>query len=222
MAYKNSKAQSTIGLTLAIGPIASVGTPPTGITGTTTSASTSVTALTSIVGVTPGLGVSGTGIAPGTTVVSATGSTLVLSIAATASGTAVALTFTIVYTPIFELSQAPVSGFKWDVEDTTNFNSLSTKEYLKTLLDSGKMALTGNRVSTDAGQVALKAAFLDAANAYLFQITYPLEIGQTTTGDVEAFAALVEQYDYTLDVGKVIKISTSLQRTGAVTFTEGA
>jgi hypothetical protein len=126
------------------------------------------------------------------------------------------------FTPVFELSAAPVSGQKWDIEDISNFNSGISKEYLKTMLDSGKMALTGNRVSTDAGQVALKAAFLDPASAYLFKVTYPLEAGQTTSGDSEVFAALVESFDDTKQVGKVIKISVSLQRTGAVTFSEGS
>lgn len=220
MAYKNSKAQSTIGLVLGIGAVAGT-TLPTGLTGTTTSGSPNVTAVSGS-GYSVGMGISGTGIPTGATVIAIGSGTLTLSANATASGTVVAFTFTLGYTPIFELSQAPISGYKWDVEDTTNFQSGINKEYLKTLLDGGKLSLTGNRVSTDAGQAALKAAFLDNANAYLFQLTYPLEAGQTTTGDVEAFAALVESLDITLDVGKVVKIAVSLQRTGTITYTEGA
>jgi hypothetical protein len=127
------------------------------------------------------------------------------------------------YVPIFELDAAPTTGFKWDVEMITNFNSPNaTKEKLKTLVDPGKVQLSGNRVSGDAGQLALKAAFLDPANAYLFKITYPLTILQTTTGDIDTFNALVTQFDNTRDLGKAMKISVELDRTGAVTFTAGA
>lgn len=220
MAYKNSKAQSAIGVVLGIGAIAGT-TVPTGITATTVSASTGLTAV-SAPGAAVGMGVSGAGIPSGTTVAAIGSGTITLSAPATASASAVALTFTLGYLPIFELSAAPVSGQKWDIEDTSNFQSGIYKEYLKTMLDDGKMALAGNRVSTDAGQTALKAAFLDPANAYGFQITYPLEAGQTTGGDTEVFNALVESYDETIQVGKVIKISISLQRTGVVTFTEGS
>jgi hypothetical protein len=222
MTYTTSKAQSTIGLVLSIGPAASTGTPPTGVTGSTTSASTSVTAVTNTVGLAIGDSVSGTGIPSGATVASFTTNTITLSIAATATGSAVALTFAIAYTPIFELSGVPISGQQWSVEDTTNFQSLSVKEKLKTILDTGKMTLTGNRVSTDTGQAALKAAFLDPSNAYLFQLTYPKETGQVTTGDSETFGALVVSYDVALEVGKVVKITVGLDRTGTPTFTEGA
>lgn len=58
---------------------------------TTTSGSTAVTA-SAFAGVTNGMGVTGTGIAAGTTVVANLGGTVILSIAATASGT-VTLTF---------------------------------------------------------------------------------------------------------------------------------
>jgi len=218
--YTNSKAQSAIGVVLGIGAVAGT-TVPTGITATTASGSAGLTAV-SASGALVGMGVSGAGIPAGTTVIAVGSGTITLSANATASATLVALTFTLGYTPIFELEAAPISGQKWDVESTTNFQSLSNKEYLKTLLDSGKLALSGNRVSTDAGQTALKAAFLDNANNYGFQLTYPLEKGQVSTGDTEVFNALVESYDTTISVGKVIKISVSLQRTGNPTFTEGS
>ena len=197
MTYKNSKAQSAIGVVLGIGAVAGT-TVPTGITGTTVSASANMTA---VFRPRSGRGhgrFSGAGIPSGTTVISV-GSGILTAFGRTQRHrpTTVALTFTLGFTPIFELSGAPISGQKWDIEDTTNFQSGISKEYLKTLLDSGKMALVGNRVSTDAGQTALRAAFLDNANAYGFQLMYPLEPGQTTTGDTEVFNALVESYDVT-------------------------
>ncbi len=62
-------------------------------TGTTTNASTSVTAMSSIVGLSARFMVTGTGIPQDTYVSSASGTTVVLSQAANASGTAVTLTF---------------------------------------------------------------------------------------------------------------------------------
>lgn len=221
MAYKNSKAQAALSVVLAIGPKASIYTgSPIAITGTTASASTSVTAVSSVVGLYSGQKISGTGIPSGATIATVGVGSLTLSLAATADGSAVALSV-IPFVPVFEVSQAPTSGQKWDLEEVTNFNSAQFKEWLKTLLDSGKVAVQGNRVSTDPGQQLLKAAFLDTA-AYMFQITLPLDQDQTTSGDAALYAGLVEQYDDTVTVGKAIKISVSIQRTGAITYTQGS
>ncbi len=62
-------------------------------TGTVTNASTSITSMSSIVGLSARFMVTGTGINQDTYVVSASGTTVVLSQAASASGTAVSLTF---------------------------------------------------------------------------------------------------------------------------------
>lgn len=126
------------------------------------------------------------------------------------------------FVPIFELSAAPIDGQTWEKEETSNFNSGITKEYLKTMLDSGTMELQGNRVSSDAGQTALRAAFLDPALSYMFTLSYPKAAGQTTSGDMEAFSALVMSMNTEITTGKVIKIKTTLQRTGPVTLTEGS
>jgi len=220
MAYKNSKAQAAIGVVLSIGPSAPNYTGnPISITGNTSSGSNVIASPSSTVGLSVGNPISGTGIPTGATIATLT-PTFTISESATATATAVALSVT-PFVPIFEMKQAPVSGQKWDLEDVTNFQSGEFKEFLKTLLDSGKVAVQGNRVSSDPGQVLLKAAFLDTA-AYMFQVALPLAQGQSTTGDTAVFAALVEQYDDTLTVGKAITVSASLQRTGAVTYTEGA
>jgi len=220
--YKNSKAQAAISVLFSIGPsVPSYTGNPIAITGTTTSASASITAVSSILGLYPGQPISGAGIPALATIATVTGpSTITISANATASASAVALSV-IPFVPVFEISQAPTSGQKWDLEETTNFNSGQFKEYLKTLVDSGKLTLTENRVSDDPGQVLLKAAFM-STQAFMFQITLPLSQDQVTTGDVALFAALVESYDDTLQVGKAIKIQVGLQKTGAVTYTEGA
>ncbi|GGA80696.1 hypothetical protein GCM10011507_34890 [Edaphobacter acidisoli] len=221
MAYKNSKAQAAINMLVSIGPDAPDYTGnPISITGSTTTSSASVTAVSSTVGLYAGQPISGTGIPTGTTIASIGSGTLTLSQDATATGSAVALSV-VPFVPIYEMKQTPVSGQKWDVEDITNFQSGENKEWLKTLLDTGKVALQGNRVSTDPGQTLLKAAFLDQ-RAFMFQIIFPMAQGQTTSGDTVVFAALVEQYDETVTVGKSITVSVSLQRTGQPTYTEGS
>lgn len=221
--YKGSKAQSAIGAKISIGStqLAYTGTPIS-ITGDVTAASASVTSVSSIIGILVGMPISGTGIPVGATIAAVSGSTITLSAVATAgTGSSESLTVT-PWIEIEETEQAPVSGYQWDNEQTTNFDSLSNKEWIKTLLDSGKVALQTNRVSSDPGQVLLYGAFLDPNNAYMFQISYPLANGQTTSGDTVVFAALVNGQDDDLTVGKVIKRKSSMQRTGAVTFTEGS
>lgn len=74
-------------------------------TGTTTSGSPNLTAMSSISGIVAGMTVTGTGIANGTTVVSASGTTVVMSANATSTNAAEALTFT----------QAAGSGFSYTI-----------------------------------------------------------------------------------------------------------
>lgn len=223
MAYTGSKAQAGRGWSFGIG--LAVGTAlPTGITGTTTSGTSSITIASSIIGVLVGMGVSGTGIAPGT-VVSATptGTTIPLSLPATASGSTVALTFSLGYTAIGEIkSLTPVDG-KFDKEDVSNFQSNLDKEFLKLMRDNGAPKISGNRVSGDAGQLALVAAYNDANNAYAFQVQATLAKGQTTSGDTYTYNALVMGQSFgPIEPNKVVTYSAELQITGPVTFTAGS
>lgn len=221
MAYTNSKAQAGRGSQIAIGPVAGA-TAPTGITGTTTSGSPTISAASSIVGVIAGLSVTGTGIAPGTTVVSATGSTITLSQNATASGSAISLTFGIGYTLIGEIKSAPPVDGKFDKEDVSNFQSGLDKEYIKLMRDNGTPKITGNRVANDAGQLAAVAAYNDGNNAYMFQVTLPKTPAQTTTGDVYTYNALVMGESFTLETNKATSFTLDLQITGPVTFVAGS
>jgi hypothetical protein len=230
MAYKNSKAQSAIGAKVYIGPKAldfeNLTLTGTGaaqeftFTADTTSAAKTLASPSSTEGLFTGQPVAGTGIPAGATLVMTAG---VPSLSVNASATASAVTLTVTaFIELGEMSQVPLSGYKYDKEEVTNFDSGENKEWIKTLLDGGTVALEGNRVSSDPGQAALYAAFLDPANAYEFLWSYPLANGQVTTGDVVSFAALVEQWDDNLQVGKAIKRKASLQRTGAVSFIVGS
>lgn len=223
MSYTGSKAMQGLGAQLGIGAVASA-VLPTGLTGTASSGSTALTLSaapsTSIVG----MGVSGTGLATDTTIISGSGTSYVLSTPTTGALSAVALTFTFGYTPVFELTNHPFKPAEWDKLEVSNFNSDKAKEYIKGMIDSGTVPIEGNFVWNDPGQVALEAAFNDQSNAYKFQVTLPKQQGQTTTGDSFTFNALVMSYtplgDF--DPKKVVAIKGELQINGLITHTAGS
>lgn len=124
------------------------------------------------------------------------------------------------FTPIFEVRSAPRRGAKWETEDVSNFNSGVDKEFITNMRDNGTIEITGNRVSGDAGQTALKAAFA-TGGLYMFTFTLPLTSAQTTSGDVWAFNALVESVDYDVDTNKVVTFTCSLKLSGIPTETAG-
>jgi len=225
MAYTRSKAQAGRGTVFAIGPI-SGSVAPTGLTGTTTSASAVITVMSSTVGITAGMSVTGTGIPLGATVLSIVPATsITISANATASGSLIALTFAVGYVPIFELKTSDPGKAMFDKEDTSNFNSLTDKEYLKLMRDNGAPKFSGNRVGNDVGQLALIAAFNDGDNAYMFQVTLPknTKIGQTVVGDIETWDALVMGASYgPVETNKSIPVEVDLQITGPRTIVAGS
>src|SRR5580700_8470527 len=95
------------------------------------------------------------------------------------------------YTAIGEITDVEFSGAKAATVKTTNMES-TFQEKLGTIPDAGQVKLTMNRITNDAGQLALAAAFA-APGVYLFEVQEPvdLEIGQTTTGNLNKFSAVV-------------------------------
>lgn len=225
MPYTRSKAQAGRGTIFAIGPVSGT-VAPTGITVTTTSASAVLTAASSTVGVVAGMTVTGTGIPVGATVVSVVPATsITISAPATASATAVAITIGIGYIQVFELKSGDPGKGTYDKEDVSNFNSAIDKEYQKEMRDNGTPKFSGNRVGNDVGQLAMLAAYNDADNAYMFQVTLPknVKIGQTVSGDVETWDALVMSATYgPIEVGKSIPFECELQITGPRTLVAGS
>jgi hypothetical protein len=140
-------------------------------------------------------------------------------------GPNVSVTGTADYVPVFEITDQPFKPAEWDKLDVTNFNSLgNAKEFRKGLIDYGTVSLTGNAVGDDPGQIAMAAAFADKKSAYLFQLTMPLGVDQTATGDVYSFAALVLSWTplASLAPTKTVEFKAELQITGPVTKTAGA
>lgn len=219
--YTGSEAIIGRGTGFGIGLVASA-VPPTGITATTTSGSAGLTAVTSTVGVVIGMTVTGTGITAGTTVISKGSGVIGLSANATATGTAVALTFGVGgFTSIGECNDTSPSGRAWDTEEVTNFESAVDKEYIKGLRNPGKFTVKYNLLFGDAGQEALEAAFDDIVS-YSFQLKFPAAEG-FTTGEIWTFSALVLSVDPTEIVpGKPLMGSCELQVTGPRTITAAA
>jgi len=109
-------------------------------TGTTTADSTSVTAMSSIVGLSARFMVTGAGIETDTYVSSASGTTVVLSRAASASGTATALTFS-------QTQYALPSGFD-HIVDRTQWDKTNNWEILGPKTGQQWQWLKSGRIST--------------------------------------------------------------------------
>lgn len=124
---------------------------------------------------------------------------------------------------IGEIRSLSQSGNTWETSDVTNFQSGFTKEFIATILDSGEFEVTCNRVSSDAGQVALVAAFNGAGAGSLQPFTIALlKSGtQTTSGDSIAFNALVQGSNMTIDPTKEITTAFRLKVSGNPVTTVG-
>ena len=124
-------------------------------------------------------------------------------------------------TIIGEITNLSQSGKQNATDDTTNLQSIA-EEFLATLLKPGKWDVTYNRVSGDAGQVALLTAF-NAMTISSFTVQLPKTAAQTTNGDKYVFNALVEELDDVSDVkpDKKITSKAALKVSGGITFTAG-
>jgi hypothetical protein len=122
---------------------------------------------------------------------------------------------------IGELTDIKVPSMKRDTTTNTNFATGDIKQYLATLLDFGVVTCSYNRVSTDAGQLAVIAA-VQTKSAYDFTLTLepnPL-IGQTS-GDVIALSGIVtEAGGFDTSQTKVASGSFSMQL-NSYSFTAG-
>jgi hypothetical protein len=128
------------------------------------------------------------------------------------------------YTLVGEVDESTPDGRKWNFDDASNFESGIDEESITTMRTPGNFKVTGNRVTGDAGQVALEAAH-DSGGLYMFTVQLPMNAaaGQTTAGDKWAFNAYVESVDPSgIKVKNVIKFGASLRVSGARTFTAGS
>ena len=118
------------------------------------------------------------------------------------------------FTVIGEVKDAKHSGVKKSTTPSTSFDSKGIVQKLGTLVDLGSFTFTCNRVSNNAGQLAVNAACL-TTGAYDFHMQLPINplIGQTTVGDLIVMSGIVteagafsvsldkvSEYEFTLDL----------------------
>lgn len=128
-----------------------------------------------------------------------------------------------VYTLIGEIKTGGISGAQWATEDVTNFESGADQEFLATIRDNGTIDMAGNRIASDAGQVAVEAAFSSGLK-YDFKLQLPInaQAGQTTTGDAFTFSALCQSRDIAVDTTKAVSWNVKLKVSGPVTLVTGS
>lgn len=140
--------------------------------------------------------------------------------AATAAGSVLSIKISGAFVPVFEVRSLVQSGQAFGTEDVTNMNS-TAREFTTTLLDSGTWEMVANRISTDPGQAGLSSSFV-AGGVNLFTILLPKLVGQTTTGDLYAFSALIQEFSTSLNFDKVQTSTIKLKVSGPIVVTEGS
>lgn len=124
-------------------------------------------------------------------------------------------------TEIGEVSSVTPSGNAWEYVDTSNFDSGVDEEFLPTMRNNGEYRIQGNRVSTDAGQLLVVAAYNSGAiNSYT--LTIPKNASQTSTGDKWVFNAYVQTITNPVEVKNKIGFDVTLKVSGNPVFTAGS
>lgn len=123
-------------------------------------------------------------------------------------------------TTIGEVQSVKQSGAKWDTEEATNMGS-SSKEFVATVLDWGTFDVEAKRVSTDAGQLLVVAAFNTGA-VTSFTLTLPKEGTEATTGDKYVFNAIVTELNVSAEYNKLVPFSAKLKVVGLPVYTQGS
>jgi hypothetical protein len=147
----------------------------------------------------------------------------------TGKGTVFSMMVATVATPIAQLKTLQFAGQKLNFDDITNLDSpvlgtsnVPVKESTPATADPGTMALAGIFVPSDAGYVALEAAYNNAALTD-FTVQLPKGAGQTTKGNLYAFSGYVtEQPNPDIQFDKTLTWKTTLQITGPITLTPGS
>jgi hypothetical protein len=135
-------------------------------------------------------------------------------------GTVLAIVAGQTSTPVGELDTLNLTGRQTGTEDVTNFDS-AMKEFIASLPDPGSWDFSGNRVGSDAGQVAMETAF-QASSTESFTITLPKTGAQQNSGDVFAFDGIIEKLNYSIAATKKIAVSGSIKVSGPITITPGS
>jgi hypothetical protein len=122
---------------------------------------------------------------------------------------------------IGEIKTSGIENSQWETEDVTNFQSGSSKEFITTIRDEGECQLDGNRVSSDAGQAAVEAAYASGL-IMPFTLQLPKSDTQTVIGDKYQFNALVVSRSFKVETTKATSWSVKLKISGLPVETLGS
>jgi predicted secreted protein len=122
--------------------------------------------------------------------------------------------------PIGECSDLPLNRPEWDSVDVTNFDSGMDEEQLVTIRKAATITITGNRVASDAGQLAAEAAY-QSGEKTPFTITLPKSGTETTSGTVFTFTAYVKGVTFKVTPTGKVEFTLNLQTTGGMPSTPG-
>jgi predicted secreted protein len=115
------------------------------------------------------------------------------------------------YSVLAEIREINFTGAKFDLADTTNYESGVFREWLTTLADSGECSFQGNYIPTDASQQSL-LSFFNTGTLVNWEIILPSSGG----GNTIYFKAYVVSLEHNLPLDKQATIQGKLKITGAV------
>lgn len=124
-------------------------------------------------------------------------------------------------TPVGEVADVPFNRPEWETVDITNFDSGIDEEQLVTIRRSATFSITGNRVSGDAGQVAVESAYQTGILTD-FTFALPKTTLQTVSGDTYHFKAYVKGSNFKASPTAKVEFTLNLQTSGPVTLTAGS
>jgi len=122
---------------------------------------------------------------------------------------------------IGEIKSVSLNRGEWQSVETTNMESGSDAEILTTIRSNGSVAFKINRVSSDAGQVAVEAAY-QSGMLTAFALQLPKTAAQSTKGDVYGFNAYVTKSNINDEVKSAIDGDLELKISGSTPLAVGS
>jgi hypothetical protein len=129
---------------------------------------------------------------------------------------------------ILQMKDFTVPSQKLALDEVTNTSSPSSgvytiKERIPTILDPGEFSCVGIFLPSDPGLIAVQTAFASGI-AQSFQIQLPPIAGQSTTGNIYEFNALITENPIptTINVDKAITVKITLTLVSLMTVLTGS
>ncbi len=130
------------------------------------------------------------------------------------------------YTPVAQIKTFQFAGQVWKFDDVTNADSTAAgsgvvEEAIPTVMSGGTMAISGVYAPDDTGRDALATAF-GAGTLLPYKLQLPVGPGQTTTGNLFAFNAYVQDMPLPdVQFDKSMTFKCTLKIDGVITVTKG-